>query len=273
MLVKFWGVRGALSTPESNKLKVGGNTSCIEINLGDKQIILDAGTGIRPLGKVIAKNIIAGKGKNIYIFLSHTHWDHIQGFPVFAPAFFSDAVINIFGPAKANRKLDSIFTGQLAYDYWPVKFNHLPARIRFYELNEGLHTLMDGITVTVRRHIHPGVAFGYRFDYKGHSVVYSTDTEHFQNSLDKRVIELSENADLLIHDAQYNDDEIQSRLGWGHSTWKQAIQVAVDAKVKKLALFHHDPERPDETAFKIEKEARIIFPETQLAIEGNEIEF
>jgi phosphoribosyl 1,2-cyclic phosphodiesterase len=261
-----------VSTPEQNKLQVGGNTSCVELDTGSRRIILDAGTGIRLLGKSVAKDIIAGKTRDITLFLSHTHWDHIQGFPVFAPAFLSDANIHVYGPAKANRKLEQLFSGQLAYDYWPVKLNHFPAKIHFTELKEGTHHFPDGLAVTARRHIHPGVAFGYRFEYEGKSLVYCTDVEHFQNHLDERVIDLASNADLLIHDAQYDENELDSRLGWGHSTWKQAVDVALAAKAKRVALFHMDPDRNDENCARMEKDAQAIFPGAFMAREGLTVE-
>lgn len=273
MKVKFWGVRGSIPTPDANKMKVGGNTTCLELTLDDKRIILDMGTGLRALGKVVAKEIKSGVNKEIIILLSHTHWDHIQGFPFFDPVYFPTSNITIFGPAKANRKLESLLAGQMEYDYFPVKFSHIPSKMKFFELGEGFHTIAEGVQVLAKRHIHPGMALGYRIIYKGKSLVFSTDTEHFHNVIDKRVVELSEGADVLVHDAQYTDEEMGTRLGWGHSTWGQAIQVGQEAKVKKLLLFHADPERTDDQAFAIEQEAKKIFPYSQLAIEGTEIEF
>lgn len=273
MKTRIWGARGSITTPEANKLKVGGNTSCLELEYSGGRIILDAGTGIRPLGKKIAREILSGGGqRDITIVLSHTHWDHIQGFPFFAPVFLSGVNIHIYGPVKANRRLEQTLSGHMEYDYWPVKFSHLAARFYFHELTEGTHALLDGVSVTCRRHIHPGVAFGYRIEADGKTMVYSTDTEHFQNSLDHRVVELSEGADLLVHDAQYTDDEIQSRYGWGHSTWQQAVQVAREAHVRKLVLFHQDPERADDAAMALEAQAADALPGTALGIEGREFE-
>lgn len=272
MIVRFWGVRGSIPTPEKNKLRVGGNTSCVEIDLDGRRLILDMGTGIRELGKRIAKEIATTDNKDVTILLSHTHWDHIQGFPFFAPVYMSQANIHIYGPEKANRKIEHVLAGQMEYDYFPIRFNHLPVKMKFNELSEGTHRLFEGVEVQARRHIHPGVAYGFRIKYQGKSVVYTTDTEHFHNVIDKRVIELCEGADLLIHDAQYTDEEIGFRLGWGHSTWKQAVSVAKEAKVKRLVLFHADPDRTDDEAFQIEKEARELFPATQLAVEGLEID-
>jgi phosphoribosyl 1,2-cyclic phosphodiesterase len=273
MKLKFWGVRGSIPTPDANKMKVGGNTTCLELTLGEQRVILDMGTGARALSKIVAKEIKAGSNREIIIILSHTHWDHIQGFPFFDPIYFPNANISIYGPAKANRKLSELMAGQMEYDYFPVKFSHIPSKIKFFELGEGIHTIAPGIDVLAKRHIHPGTALGYRIMHQGKSLVFSTDTEHFHNVIDKRVVELSEGADVLVHDAQYTDEEMPSRLGWGHSSWRQAVQVGQEAKVKKLILFHADPERTDEGAFAIEAEAKRIFTESSLAIEGNEIEF
>ncbi len=273
MKLTFWGVRGSIPVPEINKMKVGGNTSCVEVDLGiSTRLILDAGTGIRPLGAKIAKEIAEGKVTEVIILLSHYHWDHIQGFPFFNPIFNPKFKIYIFGPAKANRKLEGLLSGQMEYDYWPVKFSQLPVNIDFYELNEGSHLFKAGLRVIAKRHIHPGTALGYRVEFGGKSFVYCTDAEHFQNQVDKRVVDLSTETNLLIHDAQYTDDEIEFRLGWGHSTWRQSVDVAKQAGVKRLVLFHMDPERCDEDALAIEAEAKKEFPGAVLAKEGMTLE-
>ena len=268
MQLRFWGVRGSIPTPETDKMKIGGNTSCIELLLGEKRVILDMGTGIRELGKKIVKEIESGKTSEIIIFLSHTHWDHIQGFPFFNPIYMPGVKIVIYGPEKANRHLQVLLEGQMEYDYFPVKFSHLPSKIEFHELSEGVHSIMEGVRIEIKRHIHPAIAYTYRFEYKGKSIVYSTDTEHFHDVIDKRVVEISKNTDMLIHDAQYTDQIIGFRLGWGHSTWKQAVKVATEAGVKKLALFHYDPDQSDEEIMKIGEEAKLIFPGTIVSREG-----
>jgi phosphoribosyl 1,2-cyclic phosphodiesterase len=272
MKLKFWGVRGSIPTPEKNKMQIGGNTSCIELSIGEKRIILDMGTGIRELGKKIVNEIEAGKTAEVVIFLSHTHWDHIQGFPFFNPIYIPGVKIMIFGPEKANRHLEVLLEGQMEYDYFPVKFSNLPSKIEFHELSEGVHSLIDGVKIGIKRHIHPAIAYTYRFENEGRSIVYSTDTEHFHDVIDKRVVEISRDADLLIHDSQYTDNIIGQRLGWGHSTWKQAVKVALEAGVKKLALFHYDPDQTDDEIFAIEKEAKSLFPGSFISREGDQIE-
>lgn len=256
MQVKFWGVRGSIPVPEADKLKVGGNTSCVEV-LSDsgKRLILDAGTGIRNLGHVISQEMSKGAGQEVILLLSHTHWDHIQGLTFFGPLFNQAATVKIYGPARANRKLEQLISGQMEYDYWPIKLSQLPCNLKFIELKEGDFTI-DGFKISTRRHIHPGGAFGYRIEADGKCVVYCTDTEHFQNQVDKRVVELSQDADLLIHDSQYMDEEMEFKLGWGHSSWQQCIQVANESRAKTLALFHHDPGRTDDACAAIEARAK-----------------
>ncbi len=272
MVVRFWGVRGSTPITDKDKLEVGGNTSCVEVAIDEnRRIILDAGTGIRPLGKQLVQEFQqTEKAPKLYIFFSHTHWDHIQGFIFFAPIYIPAFEMHLFGPGRANRHFADVFSGQMQYDYWPVKLSHLPAKIHFYDLSEGGYQL-DGIRVSTKRHIHPGIAYTYRIEHENKTLVYATDTEHFKGTLDERVVEISRGANLLIHDAQYHDDEIESKLGWGHSTWMQAIQVAQQARVEKLALFHHDPERSDQACFAMEKDAQRIFPPTFLAREGMSI--
>jgi phosphoribosyl 1,2-cyclic phosphodiesterase len=272
MVVRFWGVRGSTPVTDRDKLEVGGNTSCVEVGIDEtRTIILDAGTGIRMLGKrLVADYKKTGRATKLYIFFSHTHWDHIQGFIFFPPIYIPDFEMYLFGPGRANRYFADVFSGQMQYDYWPVKLSHLPAKIHIADLSEGGYQL-DSLRIQINRHIHPGIAYTYRIEHEGKTLVYATDTEHFKGSLDERVIAIARGANLLIHDAQYTDEEIEARLGWGHSTWGQAIQVAQQAGVEKLALFHHDPDRTDEGCFAIEREAQRIFPPTFLAREGMSI--
>ena len=269
MQVKFWGVRGSIPTPEYTKMKVGGNTACVEVIVEGIRIILDMGTGIRGLGKKISQEIKDGKNQDILILLTHMHWDHIQGFPFFNPIYLKESRIRIWGPHKANRTLEAILAEQMEYDYFPIKLQHLPAYFEFHEIEEGIYNLSGGIKIEAQPHVHPGIAYGYRIEYKNKSVVYCTDIEHFNNIIDRQVVHLSREADLLIHDAQYTEKEIGYRIGWGHSTWKQAIATAKEAAAKQLLLFHYDPERTDEDAFQIEREARLQFSNTNLSKEGD----
>lgn len=269
MQVKYWGVRGSIPVPEADKLGVGGNTSCVEVqNDAGKRIILDAGTGIRALGHVISQEMSQGANDEILLLLSHTHWDHIQGLTFFGPLFNQAATVRVYGPARANRRLEQLISGQMEYDYWPIKLSQLPCKLKFIELKEEVYAFDNGFKVTAKRHIHPGGAFGYRIEADGKSVVYCTDAEHFQNQVDNRVVELAANCDLLIHDSQYMDEEMEFKLGWGHSSWQQCIQVANEAKAKTLALFHHDPMRTDDACAEIEAKAKAVRASTVLAREN-----
>lgn len=273
MRLKFWGVRGSVPVPEIDKMKIGGNTSCLELMVDDdRRIIFDAGSGIRGLGRKIAGEISAGKQEEILLFLSHTHWDHIQGLVFFTPLFIQGTRMRIIGPARANRTLEHLVSGQMEYDYWPVKLSQLPANIVFEEWKEGTYRVLGDVEIVCKRHIHPGGAMGYRINYGGKSFVYSTDTEHFKNQMDKRVIELAKDADVMVHDAQYKDEEMDFKLGWGHSSWQQAVQTANEAGVKKLVLFHHDPVRSDDQCEEIERLAQAQRPDAVLAREGMELE-
>ncbi len=272
MKITFWGVRGSVPTPNLQMMKVGGNTSCVEVEVDGKQIIFDMGTGIVSLGKKLVKLVKEGKKRDFYIVLSHTHWDHIQGFPFFDPIYIENSNIHVFAPQKPNRKIKDILSYQMEYDFFPIKFSHVPAKIYFYELNEGFHSIFPGITLVAEKHIHPGIAYGYRLIANNKSIVYCTDIEHFSNVIDKRLVQLTEGSELLIHDAQYKDEEISFRLGWGHSTWRQAVEVARLSKVKRLALFHIDPERTDEDAMSIEDLATKEFENVTIAKEGSSIE-
>ncbi|MEJ5284607.1 MAG: MBL fold metallo-hydrolase [Brevinematia bacterium] len=272
MKVKFWGVRGSVPTPNFQMMKVGGNTACVEVEINGTSIIFDMGTGIVPLGKKLIKLVKEGVKRDIYIVLSHTHWDHIQGFPFFEPIYVEGCNIHIYGPKKPNRALEDVMSLQMQYDFFPIKFSHIPAKVHFYEISEGFHSILPGISMIAQKHIHPGIAYGYRLIADNKSIVYCTDIEHFKNVIDNRLIEFSSGSDLLIHDAQYKDEEITFRLGWGHSTWRQAVEIAKRANVKKLALFHIDPERTDEDAFNIELMAKKEFKDSFVAKEGDVIE-
>jgi len=210
---------------------------------------------------------------HIYIALSHTHWDHIQGFPFFGPAYDPrrNITVSIYGKDKSVSKLEDVFVTQMQQEFFPVPLDKMGANIRFFAPDSSTYTDEQGIQVTFSAHNHPGGAYGYRFEDNGKVLVYCTDVEH-GDEIDPKVVELARNADLLIHDAQYTPEELKGKKGWGHSSWEQAIQVADMAGAKKLALFHHDPEHDDSFLFNMEKDCRKLFPEAFLAIEGETVE-
>ncbi len=270
MIIRLWGVRGTSPTPEKDKMKTGGNTACIEVELDDESIvILDAGSGIIPLGRYLVEKY--KKLPPIYIFLTHTHWDHLQGFPLFKPLFQQGAVINIYAPRKTTRNLEEIMQLQMSDDFWPVDYEHLPCFLNYFDIDEKPIILPNGLSVTPAKHIHPGGAYSYRLEYKGKVFVLNTDTEHYISHLDERVVDISKGADLMIHDAQYTEQEMPYKVGWGHSTWNQAIETAQKAGVKKLGFFHHDPERTDKEINALEKKAQKVFENSFFCREGMEI--
>ncbi len=273
MKVTFFGTRGSIAVPDKEMMKVGGNTSCVllESDSGD-HAILDSGTGIRGVGKYMAESSIE-QFDNMYIVLSHTHWDHIQGLPFFGPAYDPrrNITISIYGKDKSVSKLEDIFVTQMQQEFFPVPLDKMGANIRFFAPDSPTYTGEKGIKVTFSAHNHPGGAYGYRFEDNGKVLVYCTDVEH-GDEIDLKVVELARDADLLIHDAQYTPEELKGKKGWGHSSWEQAIQVADMAGVKRLALFHHDPEHTDTFLFDMEKDCRKLFPEAFLAIEGETVE-
>ena len=211
---------------------------------------------------------------NIFIVLSHTHWDHIQGFPFFKPAFDPRRHFTIFicGKGRHAKNLKNLFKTQMQRDFFPVPLDRLGANFTFWEPDITRYEHPRGVELTASIHKHPGGAYGYRITEGDKTLVYCTDVEH-GDKIDQKVVALSRNADLLIHDAQYTQAELKDKKGWGHSSWEQAVEVAQQAGVKKLALFHHDPEHDDKYLLKLEKKCQKRFPDAFLAREGTVVEF
>jgi phosphoribosyl 1,2-cyclic phosphodiesterase len=274
MKITFYGTRGSIPVPEPDFVQVGGNTSCILLTSDNGRIaVFDAGTGIRKLGNdLLARS--HEQYDNIYIALSHTHWDHIQGFPFFRPAYDPDRhfTITIIGRDRQMRNLEDIFSMHMQQEYFPVPLEKMGARMTFFA-PEATHytTPITGNKVVTLRHNHPGGAYSYRIEGEGKIFVYCTDVEHV-DGIDPNIVALSRDADLLIHDAQFTPEELKMKKGWGHSSWEQAVEVAEQAGVKRLALFHHDPEHTDSFLFRMEEECQRRFPEAFLSREGMEIE-
>jgi phosphoribosyl 1,2-cyclic phosphodiesterase len=273
MKVTFYGTRGSFPVSERDFSRFGGNTACILLSFTNGRIaILDAGTGIRKLGNdFLARNI--EQYDNIFIGLSHTHWDHIQGFPFFQPAYDPKRhfTIAICGKGRESISLESIFETQMMRDYFPVPLDKMGAAITFWQPDLSCYTAPSGIHIIASRYQHPGGAYGYRITEERTTLVYCTDVEHGE-VIDTRIVSLARNADLLIHDAQYSPHELEEKKGWGHSSWKQAVEVARKAGAKRLALFHHDPEHNDAFLSNAERDCQKLFPEAFFAREGMEIE-
>jgi len=270
--VKFWGVRGSIPTPWKEAIDVGGNTSCVQVIPDqDSLLVLDAGTGIRILGNDLIKR---KKHTNRvgHVLLSHTHWDHIQGFPFFGPAFIQGNCFYIYGAQKTDERLEDILIGQMRYKYFPVELEQMGAEIKFVELQEETITINKNIKVTTRLFNHPGGVYGFRIEHEGQVLVYVTDIEYTIDTVDEKLIDFAKGADLLIHDAQYTTEEYKYKEGWGHSSPDVAAFVAKKAKVKRLMLFHHEPNHSDKTLYEIEEKTRQKFTECYLAKEGQEID-
>ena len=271
MHVRFWGTRGSIATPGPGTLRFGGNTSCVEVTTSAGAcFILDCGTGARALGAALMAR--GPKPLTATILLSHTHWDHIQGFPFFAPLFVPENRITVCGPEGSGRSLREVLSGQMEYTYFPVDIAQLPAAITFRELGEGTHEI-GGARVVAEYLNHPAMTLGYRIEADGAAVVYSCDHEPFSEALwhespspdhaefivhegDRRHARFLEGAGLVIHDAQYTPEEYPSRKNWGHSTFEYAVELAAAAGVRQLVLTHHDPTHDDAFVEEIEKRAR-----------------
>lgn len=274
--IKFWGVRGSTPCPGPATVRYGGNTACIEFRFTqgeqNKLVILDAGSGLRALGNHLMANDLPKGPLNIDLLISHTHWDHIMGFPFFTPIYIPGSRINVYGPVTYEEDgLDKIIGDQLSYRYFPVKQSELSADIRYFPLKERTMELGDGVFVTSKYLNHPILCLGYRFEFRGKTVVTAYDTEPFRNLFptdpsdpgydetaaregaaaakeeNDKLLRFMEGADVLIHDSQYTREEYhKSFLGWGHSTFEYVINTAHKAGVKKVYFFHHDPLRTDD---------------------------
>ncbi len=250
MRVTFWGTRGSIAAPGPETMRYGGNTSCVEVRLDNGTLIIfDAGTGIRPLGNALLRGSAAAQ---IHLFLSHMHWDHIQGLPFFVPAYRAGTELSILGPHGQQMSLEQSICEQMKSPYYPVPMHAMAATIRFIELDEGSIFELPGARVEVSVLNHPGRSLGYRLHADDRVLVYATDNEPFGRALASRHLEqpsrlpvLARGADVLIQDAQYTPAEYPQRLGWGHSTYLDALRLAEVAGVKQLVLFHHDPSHSD----------------------------
>jgi len=291
MRVHFWGTRGSIATPGASTVRFGGNTLCVELvtNAGQR-VILDCGTGVRLLGIEMMK---APRPLRATILLGHTHWDHIQGFPFFAPLFIAGNEFTICAPEGVGASLADVLAGQMEFTYFPVKLDELPGRIAYRDLSEGTHEI-DGVRVMTQYLNHPAICLGYRIEADGVSIVYLTDHEPFSDTLwradsepgkvesilhpgDRRHAEFMRGADLVIHDSQYTPREYPAKKNWGHSTYEYAVELAATVGVKQLALIHHDPLHDDEMLLEIERQAISLAqryanpPRVFCACEGSEL--
>jgi len=275
MRLKFYGTRGSIPICDASFQQFGGNTTCMQITFTDANriAIIDAGTGLRNLGRDL--HAIGHKQEEIRIGFTHFHWDHIQGFPFFVPAYDPSQKITLLTPGRDQTvtNLRQIFETQMQKEYFPVQLDQMGATFEFVQTAKASeHFSINNVEtlVSTQRHNHPGGAYSFRIERRGKVLVVCTDVEHGEQ-IDTRLVELARGADLLVHDAQYTAEELEKRRGWGHSSFDQAMQVAEMAGVKRLALTHHDPEHDDEFLERIEKLCQERFPNAVLAREGMEI--
>ena len=279
MRITFWGVRGSIPSPGPATAAIGGNTSCVEVRAGKAIIIFDGGTGLRMLGQSLLKEMPL----EAHIFFSHVHWDHIQGFPFFAPAFLPGNVIRLYGGNNVSRTLEDALAGQMDYPSFPVHLTQMGAKMTFKDLAEGeTLTLDDGMGGAVKlvtaRGNHPNGVWAYRLEHEGHSVVYATDTEHYA-IVDPKLTALCKGVDVLIYDSQYTPEEYAGtsggggpKAGWGHSTFEEGVKLAKAAGARKLILFHHDPNQNDDAVREKEKRAKVLMSDAIAAYEGLSLE-
>ncbi len=273
MKVKFYGVRGSIPVCGPEFQRYGGNTTCLCIkrDQANRFWVIDAGTGIRNLGKDLMRE--GNDQKVINIGFTHFHWDHIQGFPFFAPCYGKDYTIGLMamGDERKYKNLKDIFSLQMQSDYFPVQLESMGAQFQYF--NFGNKQTYYGVTTYAapQHHQYPGGSYGLRNEDDGQVLVVCTDIEHI-NGIDTTIVELARNADLLIHDGQYTDEELVTHRGWGHSTWRQAVEVAKRANVKKLIITHHDPDHDDDMLDSMERECQKEFPNSLFAKDGMEVE-
>lgn len=313
MVVRFWGVRGSIpSPPKSSELQekilrilefsqgadlstsekrkkfldsieeqyttfLGGNTPCVELQSGSTRLIFDMGSGLRDLGREIM-HTMGGRDIELHMFVGHTHWDHIQGFPFFIPAYSPKTTINFY---HRHPDLKGRLEGQQQFQYFPVSLDIMLSKRIYNELTEGQILKINDLTVRNIELNHPGKAFGYRVEKDGKSFVYASDSEYsnLPSERIKKYIEFYQGTDVLIFDAPYSFSEEIEKINWGHSSAIIGTDLAVEAKVKKLVLFHHAPENDDEEVYRLLNTALTYksrnYPDSELSIvlarEGSDI--
>jgi len=289
--VRFWGVRGSYPTPGAGTVKFGGNTACVEVQIGNRTIILDAGTGIIPLGRELART---KRASEILLLFSHLHHDHTQGFPFFVPAYIPNAKLHIYGPDGTHESMKNVLERNQSSETFPIGLRDMSSTKDIQAVRESQVIVWDeagvrvaesasGVSdeaVVIRIHksyAHPGGVYVYRITWRGKSVVYATDTEGYVGT-DRKLVQFAKDADVLIHDAQYLEEHYWGQLvgfpatqGFGHSTVTMACEVARASEAGQLILFHHDPAYSDDMVAGMDAAAKAQFGEAQAAYEGLEI--
>ena len=271
--LRLWGVRGTIPTPIGQNLRYGGNTVCLSADLGgETYLVLDCGTGLRMFGDDITRRAQRIE-RRYHLFLSHYHLDHIQGLPFFTPLYDRHSVVTFYGFNSLGRSAQGILEGLMAPPYFPVKLAGVPAKVEYVD-SSALSLTLGDVEVSSLPLRHPDGSLSYRLRHAGKSIVFATDHEFGDETMDNALVRFSEGADYLIYDATYQEAEYESlRRGWGHSTWYAAVKTARLAKVRNLILFHHHPDHSDNELDAILRVAREEFPSTHVAQEGMELPF
>ncbi|PID77853.1 MAG: MBL fold metallo-hydrolase [Deltaproteobacteria bacterium] len=268
MYIKCWGARGSISVSGSNYLKYGGDTTCLELRTRNNEIIIvDAGTGIRRLGNYLIKN----KDSRYNMLFTHAHWDHIMGFPFFKPIFFPETKLNIIRCPAPEKYIENIIKKVMSPPYFPVKYKDIQGSISYTKGCPGSF-MIDSVKITPIKLNHPDSGCGYKFEEDGKIFVFLTDNElgYVHNgglSIEDYAI-FSKNADLLIHDSEYNDEDYKKKKTWGHSTVNQAAELAKMAGVKALGLFHHDQDKHDDDIDRLVETAEIYLKDYGIKVFG-----
>ncbi|MCA8929159.1 MAG: MBL fold metallo-hydrolase [Alphaproteobacteria bacterium] len=267
--IRFWGVRGSVPTPGPETVRYGGNTSCVEVTCGGRRVVIDGGTGLRLLGREMA----AEGQVQADILLSHTHLDHIEGFPFFAPAFVPGNQFRIWaGHLLPEATLEQTLGRLMSAPLFPVPLEAFGPQVKYYDFRAGDRlVLSDRILVRTAMLDHPNDAVGYRVEFEGRAVCYISDTSHKPGETNEAIAGLIAGADLVIYDSMFNAQEFAQRPHWGHSTWEEAIRLARLADVKRMALFHHDPARTDDDLDELGRIAAARQPGTFVAREGQTV--
>ncbi len=265
-IVRFWGVRGSIACPGPDHGRYGGDTSCVEIRCGEHLLIFDAGTGLRRLGESLAsRNALSGD-----LFLSHTHLDHVVGLPFFGPLYDSRTRFRLWaGHLLPDLTLREVLDQFMAAPLFPVPVEIFSGNISFHDFTAGESLEPHpGVCLRTAPLNHPNRATGYRIDYGGRSVCYVTDTEHVVGQADQNILDLIAEAEVLIYDSSYTDEEYPRFKSWGHSTWQEGVRLCDQAGVKQFVIFHHDPAHDDDFMDRVAKEAEAARPGTLVAREG-----
>lgn len=271
MKLRFWGVRGSTPTPQPENLRYGGNTPCLEFRSeGGSLLIVDCGSGLRMLGRAWSKEF-GNRPIRAHILISHFHWDHIQGLPFFSPLYQSNNQFHIHSYRPSVGPLEDTLGGQMSNPYFPIDMNTMSARREFSEIDEGAFQL-DDFRVQARHMNHPQGCLAFRIANHDKVVVYATDNEPGDDACDRAVRELARDANVLIYDSQYTQDEVRNEKGgWGHSSWEEGVEICRECGVKEFILFHHDPDNNDDRIDELQEKARGRFPNSRAAFEGLEL--